>query len=54
MKTNAKISCSNIDQNFAVGYSNVAIEQVVDVTKSAVNNQDVVPKPFCLKELKVR
>ncbi|XP_040165459.1 ribonuclease P protein subunit p30 [Anopheles arabiensis] len=41
-----------IQEAIELGYSNVAIEQVVDVTKSAVNNQDVVPKPFCLKELK--
>uniref|UniRef100_A0A182K8N1 Uncharacterized protein n=1 Tax=Anopheles christyi TaxID=43041 RepID=A0A182K8N1_9DIPT len=43
-----------IQEAIELGYKNVAIEQVVDVTKGegASTKQDVIPEPFCLKELK--
>uniref|UniRef100_A0A182WHG7 Uncharacterized protein n=1 Tax=Anopheles minimus TaxID=112268 RepID=A0A182WHG7_9DIPT len=43
-----------IREAIELGYRNVAIEQMLDVTngEGASNKQDVVPKPYCLKALK--
>uniref|UniRef100_A0A182RRK8 Uncharacterized protein n=1 Tax=Anopheles funestus TaxID=62324 RepID=A0A182RRK8_ANOFN len=43
-----------IREAIELGYRNLAIEQIIDVTTdaNAASKQDVVPKPYCLKNLK--